>query len=374
MTGGVTDGGKPRIASVLALIRARTGLVFPEGRGQVAVRAIGEFMVERKLSTGQALVDSGQLPALLERLVVHESFFDRDLEQLRFVENVVMDDLVRARPDHLRVWSAACAGGEEAYSLAFMLARRGQLETATVLGTDLSEAALARARRGRYRPWSARLGASSPASRYLEQVGAELQVPARFTRAVQFKRLNLVEDDYPIGQDLILCRNVLIYFEPQSIEKVANKLARALDPGGWLVVGPSEPRLDTLAPLDLVINDAGIFYRRREANHVQTWTAPVFVEPPPIATLQLEPRDPWTASPRTAPPLMAPPLTAPPLMAPPLPSRGDAAEVRQLADIGELDRAMSKLAPLLQQQSLNPELHFLHAVLLAERDPRQALL
>ena len=231
----------PQIDAVLALIAQHSGLAFPAVRRDTAIQAIGEFMREKKLRSDRDVLD--QLPALLERLVIHESFFDRDIEQLAFLDETVLPEL-SAVTGKVRVWSAACAGGEEAYTLAFMLARRGMFERCTVLGTDLSEPAIARARIGRYRAWSTRLGPATPAARFLEVADAQFQVPARFLDAVRFARLNLVEDAYPTGQHLILCRNVLIYFDPRSIAIVANKLAAALDPRGWLAVGPAEPRLD----------------------------------------------------------------------------------------------------------------------------------
>ncbi len=349
----------PHIDAVLAMIAEHSGLTFPEVRRGSAVQAIGEFMTERKLRSDRDVLD--QLPALLERLVVHESFFDRDLDQLAFIDEVVLPELAEVTTGKLRVWSAACAGGEEAYTLAFMLARRGLFERATVLGTDLSAPALERARVGRYRAWSTRLGPATPAARFLEVADAQFQVPARFVDAVRFGRLNLVEDVYPPGQHLILCRNVLIYFDPRSIAIAATKLAAALDRDGWLAVGPSEPRLDEHAPLDLVINERGVFYRPRgRVKPAPPWAWPIDPAPVPPAKL-----DPVVA--RTALAPVAPVTSVAPL------ARIDAAEVRRLANAGDVRRAHAVLVEALAARPLEAELHFLLAVLHAESDPLAAL-
>ncbi|MEO7092015.1 MAG: CheR family methyltransferase, partial [Polyangiales bacterium] len=150
----MSTAASQQVAAVLAMIAERSGLVFPDHRRTTAGATIAEFLAERDLRGVHDLATSGHLPALLERLVVHESFFDRDLDQMTFVDDVVLPELGQSSDVPLRVWSAGCAGGEEAYTLAFMLAKRGLFDRAAVLGTDLSEAALDRARRGRYRAWS----------------------------------------------------------------------------------------------------------------------------------------------------------------------------------------------------------------------------
>ncbi len=351
----MTTAATPPVDAVLAVIAQRSGLTFPDARRDTVTQAIQEFMSERELRSERDVLD--QLPALLERLVVHESFFDRDVEQLAFIDEVVLPELAQTTAGKLRVWSAACAGGEEAYTLAFMLARRGLFERSTVLGTDLSEPALARARVGRYRAWSTRLGPTTPAARFLESIDTQFQVPARFLNAVRFDRLNLVEDAYPPGQHLILCRNVLIYFDRRSISIAASKLAAALDPAGWLAVGPSEPRLDEHAPLDLVINERGVFYRPR--GRAPRRPAPVVW---PLATPVVEP---------VAHRFVPPPIKRPAPVVTMLPI--DAGEIRRLADCGEVRRAQTLLATALAARPLDPELHFLDAVLLAESEPAAAL-
>ncbi len=358
----MSTAASQQVAAVLAMIAERSGLVFPDLRGTTARATIAEFLLERALHGEHDLVTSGHLPALLERLVVHESFFDRDLEQLTFVDDVVLPELGQSRDAPLRVWSAGCAGGEEAYTLAFMLAKRGLFDRAAVLGTDLSEAALARARRGRYRAWSARLGPASPAARFLEAVDDQFQVPARFVNAVKFARLNLVEDPYPGGHHLITCRNVLIYFDPRSVEIVATKLAGALAPGGWIAVGPSDPRLDQAAPLEMIFDERGTFYQLRARTQRRAVTPPSVHPFVPDPAPHVAPVVPWV-QPRAPLPRVAAP---PPVVA-------EVGEIRRLADIGDASRAQALLDAALRIRPLDPELHFLFSVLATERDVDAAL-
>jgi chemotaxis protein methyltransferase CheR len=186
-------------------------------------------------------------------------------------------------------------------------------------------------------------------------------VPERFVNAVTFARLNLVEDAYPGGQHLILCRNVLIYFDPRSVEIVANKLAGALAPDGWLAVGPSDPRLDQLAPFELILDDRGVFYRPRRSaprSHALPWPPPPPAPLPPVA-----PYDPVPPAP--------PPRPVP--VAAPQPARAEAGDIRRLADLGDVARAEALLHAALAARPLDAELHFLHAVLVTERDVDLAL-
>jgi len=345
----------------LELVAVHAGLVFSPDRHTSAVAAIRELIAHTHLASADELDDPARLAVLLDMLVVHESYFDRDPEQLEYLDTVVLPDLAR-HGERLRVWSAGCAAGEEAYTLAFLLADRG-LE-ATILGTDLSRRALARARTGTYRPWAVR-NIRSASLRHLDKLDDGWQVPDRFLGAVRFARHNLIEDPYPEGQHLILCRNVLIYMRPAAVAVIAHKLASALAPGGWLLVGPSDPRLDEVAPLTATITERGVAYRRR------TEVAPVASTPAPIAPIARPGR---TARPApAAPPAPARPATAPDVA---ITNKSDLAiadAVRRLADRGKEREAMQLLAPALALDPTAAELHFLHAVLLAPTDVTGAL-
>jgi chemotaxis methyl-accepting protein methylase len=190
---------------------------------------------------------------LIDEVTIKETSFLRDRRQLATID--WHDLLARARADGadaVRVWSAACATGEEAYSLALLACEAFASPTPPVriLATDISAAALAGARAGRYRE-RAVLGVEEPLrSRYLRPAGGTLTVVPALRELVELAPHNLVADPYPpLGQrpfHLILCRNVLIYFERRACARVVAGLERALAPGGRLVLGAA----DALCVLD----------------------------------------------------------------------------------------------------------------------------
>jgi SAM-dependent methyltransferase len=140
-------------------------------------------------------------------------------------------------------WSAGCASGEEAWTLAMLLAERNL--AFDLWATDLSTAALARARAGRYA--AARVEADVPAAlraRYFRRIGADDVVNDRLRPHVRFEQHNLASATEGRQLDLILCRNVLIYFDEARRAEALARLVRALKPGGWLLVGYSETLRD----------------------------------------------------------------------------------------------------------------------------------
>jgi chemotaxis protein methyltransferase CheR len=184
------------------------------------------------------------LDALIDSLLVHETYFFRDPQPLE----VLADELtlaVRAgrRP---RVWCAACATGEEPLTLAMMLHQRGAMEDVALLASDYSQRALDRARLGEHNLRSMRALPPGIEGRYLDVVDGRPQVRSEIMAAVQWRRVNLVDAGAiaALGSfDVILCRNVLIYFKDETARRVVDSLTRALVPGGTLLVGTSESLL-----------------------------------------------------------------------------------------------------------------------------------
>jgi chemotaxis protein methyltransferase CheR len=347
------------VTRALDEVNRYAGLFFKDVRLTGAMETIEEWIAEHHIAHPLDIGPGVALDALLEDLVVHESYFDRDLEQLRLVDELVLSELVRTT-EAIRVWSAGCASGEEPYTLAFMLAARGLLQRAIITATDLSRPALARARAGRYRAWAVRTGANSPAMRYLVRSGDEWTVPASVKAAVEFAILNLVEDPFPTDQRLIVCRNVLIYLDAPAVAVVARKFADALAPDGWLFVAPSDPRLDPHARLEATVTDRGVYYRRAEhsrpvvlpARRARSTTFVVSPPPPPRI-------------------VRAPSIAIPP--APKLDTQAARDRARMLADRGDVDGARAVLAAAIAATPLDAELYFLEAVLSAADDVEASL-
>jgi chemotaxis protein methyltransferase CheR len=200
---------------------------------------------------------AAELGALADALVVGETYFFRELDALRAGVAQVLGPAVAARGS-ARVWSAACATGEEAVSLSLLLDEAGIRDRTEIVATDLSAQALTRAREGTYSSRSLRALPPSPVRpgftdvlRKLSDVsivrdGARAQVEASVVAGIDYKQLNLLDDGAvaALGTfDLVLCRNVLIYFADATVRRVVGTLSRAMRDDGRLIIGASESLL-----------------------------------------------------------------------------------------------------------------------------------
>jgi chemotaxis protein methyltransferase CheR len=242
----------PDLARLEGVLRRATGLWFPPGLrrsvGALVAQAAAELGEEpAELVARAAAGDRRAIALVAEQARVGETWFFRQPEQFAALARLLPP---AGRGGPLVHWSAGCASGEEAYSLAIALAelRRGDDR---VLGTDLSERALAHARTGLYGAGSLR-GAHPDLER--RHLGTAL--PARIAPAIRsrvdFQRHNLVREDAPWTFDVVLCRNVLAYFEPAARRTVLEKLFGALRPGGLLVLGSVELPLAASLPAEWI--------------------------------------------------------------------------------------------------------------------------
>ena len=259
------------LPGLLRLLERRTGLVLGM-RGAAQLEEIFTQLVQNSDQSGLELLEHLRVEpqaleweALLEAATISETHFYRVLPQMLALETEILPELLR-RPfqsNHasrsLRIWSAGCSSGEEAYTLAFLLeegaARLGvphKANVATVLGTDLSPHILKLAQRGRYGKWSFRGTPAVWREKYFVSLEEEhfrgpqwpqWEVLSRLRKRVEFGVYNLVEP--PKAQepafDLIVCRNVTIYFRPEVAQAVYRHLTSKLGPGGYLLLGPSDP-------------------------------------------------------------------------------------------------------------------------------------
>lgn len=380
------------LGALAATLARHAGLRIAPHRLPELARAAERAMAAAGLSDPREYalrVGQGRLSMadLLGAMTVGETYFHRDPEQLELVGRRVVPEVLALRPaGHVfRAWSAGCASGEEAYSVALTLEAAGLRDRYHVLGTDLSRRSLERARDGAYGAWSLRGAAREAAARSLHREGDRWVVPPRLRARVRFEYLNLAEDVYPSlltgtsGLDLILCRNVLMYLEPAVIAAVARRLHDCLAEGGWLLTGPADPLLAPLAPLEAISTPAGLAYRRPagaagSGRRAGTGPAPRRAPPAP------PPPRPAPASRPPAPPPPAAVLAAAEeagragdwaavlaLAAPLLElAEGAAWLVRAAANAGDLGRADALAAAATDRHPLAPELHLLRAAILAE--------
>jgi|GEM_PF-1328141 len=294
----------PWLPGLLRLLERRTGLVLGL-RGAAQLEEIFTQLVEHSSQSGLELLEhlraepqALEWEALLEAATISETHFYRVLPQMLALETEILPELLR-RPIHLprslRIWSAGCSSGEEAYTLAFLLeegaARLGvphKANLATVLGTDLSPHILKLAQRGRYGKWSFRGTPAAWREKYFQPLEEEhsrlaqwpqWEVLPRLCKRVEFGVYNLVEP--PKAQepafDLIVCRNVTIYFRPEVAQAVYRHLTSKLGPGGYLLLGPSDPPPLPSSELEQRSTPGAFFWQKaldkpRERQISASWT------------------------------------------------------------------------------------------------------
>ncbi len=240
---------KRALEEVARLVHAESGILIKESQYpalQVAVsRAAGAAdPVAFLRSAADPAAGPSAVARLIDEVAIGETFFLRDRRQLDAID--WQSALEEAEGGTIRIWSAACSTGEEAYSLALLAAEAFPVAPPPVriLATDISNAALAAARRGHYRPRAVREIDPMLRGRHFHEEGRAFVVNEALRRCVSFGRHNLVRDPVPpLGEapfDVIVCRNVLIYFDAQTVERVLGALERALRPHGTLILGAAD--------------------------------------------------------------------------------------------------------------------------------------
>jgi chemotaxis protein methyltransferase CheR len=265
----------PQVFAILrGLIEDRTGIHYADADREL----LAERLSIRAEEAGfESLLDyyyflrydpggPAELEAAVEHLVVQETYLFREVDQLRALVNHFVAPRVR-QGHRVRLWSAGCATGEEPLSLALLLAERGMLDGVELVASDISQRALDRARAGRFTRRSLRaLGPSLTFPGWMESCeGNAVQISPVLVRKVTWKRINLVDDAAvaALGSfDIILCRNVLIYFSVEVTRSVVERLSAALLPEGVLAVSVTESLLRIGTSLACEERDGVFFYRR----------------------------------------------------------------------------------------------------------------
>ena len=142
--------------------------------------------------------------------------------------------------DRLNIWSAACSTGDEPYTIAMILAKHFPLNKIKIHATDIDEDVLQFAKEGFYATRSLERLPKDLLSKHFEKVDGGYQVKADIKSCVEFKKHNLLEDAYPSGMHMIVCRNVVIYFTDEAKDRVYEQFHRSLQPGGLLFIGSTE--------------------------------------------------------------------------------------------------------------------------------------
>ena len=236
------------------LLEARTGQQLTMSRRWRIETALSSILRERAIPTLDELITilvMGREPRLanqvVEALLNNETYFFRDRTPFDLIARAALPKLAERRKDsrRLRIWSAGCSTGQEAYSLAMMFAEDPQAWagwTIEILGTDVSEGAVQRARDSIYTPFEVQRGLGiQQMIRWFEEVDGQWRAVEALRRAVRFQVHNLLEPAPHPGQfDIVLCRNVLLYLNVERRGLVFDRIAGAMAGDGWLMLGAGE--------------------------------------------------------------------------------------------------------------------------------------
>jgi chemotaxis protein methyltransferase CheR len=257
-------------------IAARIGLTFDENRSSSLATVLDERARATRVAPERYVeqLTSAALPELHELarlLTVPETYFFRNQAQLdACTQCAVPASLARRRQPGLRILSAACASGEEPYSLAILLRDRWPAIAphARIHGADINQEMLQRARRARYSAWSLRETPRAWKERYFQKDGDQFVLDESIQAAVSFEAINLVEPDatqlLEAGYDIVFCRNALMYFTPEQFARAVGLLARTLVPGGFLFLGHAETLRGVSQDFHLCHAEDAFYYQRRE--------------------------------------------------------------------------------------------------------------
>jgi chemotaxis protein methyltransferase CheR len=197
----------------------------------------------QKMKGGSAVFNT----QVVEAMTTNETFFFRDKAPFAHFRDLIMPQLLRTRANHrqLRIWCAAGSTGQEPYSLAMSLKEMGAALSGwriEIMATDLSQEVLEKSKTGLYSQFEVQRGLPIQLLvKYFKQVGELWQINPDIRAMVQHRQLNLLHDFSQLGLfDLIFCRNVLIYFDQETKTNVFNRLAKAIEPDGFLTLGAAE--------------------------------------------------------------------------------------------------------------------------------------
>ncbi|HKP17425.1 MAG TPA: CheR family methyltransferase [Gaiellaceae bacterium] len=235
------------LARLARIVEEQTGIRTPERQHPALLAALARahpgtdpasfLRLTNESPDGQRL-----LARLVDEVTIKETSFLRDRRQLESIDWRALHERVGA----IRVWCAACATGEEPYSLAMLAAEAFSpgAPPVDILATDISAAAIAAAERGVYRERAVRAVEPILFDRYFERAGNEVAVGTALRKGVRFGVHNLVRDPIPpVGErpfDLIVCRNVLIYFDSETTDRLVTQLSQAVATGGALLLGAAD--------------------------------------------------------------------------------------------------------------------------------------
>ncbi len=387
--------GQPDPASVDrfrdAIVR-RLGLYFEEAKlaflGEVLQRRVeaSDLPLETYIAGLEARPSREEIGRLAEALTVGETYFFRNNDQFRAFAEVVVPERMRvnAASRRLRILSAGCASGEEAYTLAIIL-RTLVADPAwqvTIRAVDANPASLKKAAAARYSAWSLRDTPAEIQQRWFRSSGRDAILDETIRTAVTFEERNLAIEDPELWQtesyDAIFCRNVLMYFTPDGMRAAMGRISRALARGGYLFLGHAETMRGLSNDFHLRHSQDTFYYQRRERG--DDTVIDVDISSLPVSSPAFAPPlfndDSWVgAIGRATDRVAALSLRSTPAAAVAMPAPAATWNLGLALDLLQRERfadALSLIDTLPPASTQDADVLLLQAVLLAHSGPRQA--
>jgi len=257
-----------------SLVQRRSGIVIGRDKGYLVETRLAPLMRRRGLKSLQELATVLRLgdrlleKEVIEAMATNETLFFRDKVPFELFQNVILPHLMGARPpgSKVRIWCAACSSGQEPYSLAMMLDELGVAGRGwnfEILATDISEAMIVRAKDGLYSQFEVQRGLPiRNLIRNFAQEGTNWRIEQRLRDRVEFRVLNLLDDFDRLGPfDVVLCRNVLIYFDEATKGQLLDRIARVMVPDGLMMLGAAESPYGLTTRLTRHVEEGGLVVR-----------------------------------------------------------------------------------------------------------------
>jgi chemotaxis protein methyltransferase CheR len=265
------------------LLEARTGQQLTLSRRWRIETALSSLLRERGIATLDELITilvMGKEPSLsqkvVEALLNNETYFFRDRAPFDLLQRYALPELAKARhaSKRLRIWSAGCSTGQETYSLAMLFAEEPQKWagwTVDILGTDVSTSCIDRARHGIYSQFEVQRGLGiNQMIKWFEECPDGWRAVEALRKPVRFQVHNLLEPaPHPGGFDIVLCRNVLLYLNPEKKALAFERIAGSMAEDGWLMLGAGETVIGQTKKLGADLNARGLYRLTGDGSRVE---------------------------------------------------------------------------------------------------------
>ena len=267
-------------ALIQNLVNERTGMFFDNGKSELLLDKLSPLVIDRGFGSyldyyyllKYDASATAEWQNVMNALSVQETYFWREMDPVRaLVQTLLPQWLDRNSGSTLRIWSAACATGEEPLTIAIALNEAGWFKRASIqiMASDASTKAIERATRGVYRERAFRNLPAHLRDRYFERDGSDWRVSSDIHSRIKWGIANLMEENQiaPLAAaDFIFCRNVFIYFSESAIGRVVRSFSRHIRPPGYLFVGAAESLLRLTTDFTLTeIDDAFVYVKRERA-------------------------------------------------------------------------------------------------------------